>query len=302
MRGGERLAISDWRLAIWSFESNAGETKALFLNKTSISNQKSKIADRQSLIANQSPFLYFRISLFHIIAYPLNRTRMKSSLIHASRLCAIIFFSFLAVPLWAQKEGPQRWEKTIRGFEKADRENPPAPGAVLFTGSSSIALWKDLASYFPDHRVLNRGFGGSNFTDLLYYADRVIMPYKPSMIFIYEGDNDIAQGDATDKILANAKKLRALIREKLGDTPVVFISPKPSVARWHLKANYESVNKALKEFAESEPNTEFADTWTPALDQDGNVRKDIFLEDNLHMNAKGYMIWQEVLSKYLPKK
>src|SRR5690606_9208973 len=190
----------------------------------------------------------------------------------------------------------------IREFEKADRANPPQPGGVLFTGSSSIALWKDIASYFPEHRVLNRGFGGSNFTDLIYYAERVIMPYKPTKIFIYEGDNDIVQGDGAEKILANARKLRAMIREKLGDTPVVFISPKPSVARWHLKETYEAVNKALKEYAESEPNTEFADVWTPALDADGNVKKDIFVKDNLHLNAKGYQIWQQVLSKYLPEK
>jgi lysophospholipase L1-like esterase len=227
---------------------------------------------------------------------------MKLESLHTSRLFAIILFSALALPLLAQKEGPERWEKTIREFEKADRANPPQPGGVLFTGSSSIALWKDIASYFPEHRVLNRGFGGSNFSDLLYYAERVIMPYQPTKIFIYEGDNDITQGDSPDQILANARQLRTLIREKLGDTPVVFISPKPSVARWQFKETYEAVNRALKAYAESEPNTEFADVWTPALDNDGNVKKDIFVKDNLHLNAKGYEIWQQVLSKYLPEK
>ncbi|MDV3310687.1 MAG: GDSL-type esterase/lipase family protein [Cyclobacteriaceae bacterium] len=227
---------------------------------------------------------------------------MKRKSLYALRTSAIVLFSVLTVSLYAQTEGPSRWEETIRGFEQADRANPPQSGGVLFTGSSSIALWKDLASYFPEYRVLNRGFGGSNFSDLLYYAERIIIPYKPSKIFVYEGDNDIAQGDATEKVLANARKLRELIRAKLGNTPVVFISPKPSVARWHLKSNYESVNAALKKFAESEPDTEFADVWTPALDENGNVRKDIFLEDNLHLNAKGYQIWKQVLSKYLPKK
>jgi lysophospholipase L1-like esterase len=227
---------------------------------------------------------------------------MKYRSIHTPGICAIALFTLLTIPLCAQDKGPGRWEETIRGFEKADRANPPAPGAVLFTGSSSIAMWKDLASYFPEHRVLNRGFGGSNFTDLLYYAERIIIPYKPSMIFVYEGDNDIAQGDTPEKILSNARKLRELIRSKLGSTPVVFISPKPSIARWKLKDTYESVNEALRKYAESEPDTEFADIWAPALDKEGNVQKDIFLDDNLHLNAKGYRIWQQVLSKYLPKK
>ena len=225
---------------------------------------------------------------------------MKFGLLYALRTYAIILCGLLTAPLHAQDQGPERWEETIRKYEQADRSNPPAPGAVLFTGSSSIAMWKDIASYFPKHRVLGRGFGGSNFTDLLYYADRVIVPYKPSIVFIYEGDNDIAQGDAPEKILANARKLRGIIRAKLGNTPVVFISPKPSVARWHLKTAYESVNDALRKYAESEPDTEFADVWTPAIGKDGKVFSDIFLEDNLHMNAKGYQIWQKVLSKYLP--
>lgn len=226
---------------------------------------------------------------------------MNFRLLYAFRTYAIILLCLLTVPLCAQDQGPERWEETISAYEKADRANPPAPGAVLFTGSSSIAMWKDIASYFPKHRVLGRGFGGSNFTDLLYYANRVIFPYKPSVIFIYEGDNDIAQGDAPEKILDNARKLREMIRAKLGNTPVVFISPKPSIARWNLKSAYESVNDVLRKFAESEPDTEFADVWTPAIGQDGKVLNDIFLEDNLHMNAKGYQIWQKVLSKFLPK-
>lgn len=201
----------------------------------------------------------------------------------------------------AQEKGPQRWEETIRKFEQSDQESAPQPGAILFVGSSSIAMWKDIADYFPKHRVLNRGFGGSNFTDLIHYADRVIFPYKPSMIFVYEGDNDIAQGDSAGKILENAKKLRGMIRKAAGNTPVIFISPKPSIARWNMKSAYETVNEQLRKYAESEPETEFADVWTASLGKDGKVLDYIFLDDNLHMNAKGYGIWQKVLLPYLPK-
>src|SRR5690606_25234812 len=211
-------------------------------------------------------------------------------LIMATMMCAV-----------AQEKGPQRWEETIMKFGQSDQERAPEPGAILFVGSSSIAMWKDIADYFPKHRVLNRGFGGSNFTDLIHYADRVIFPYKPSMIFVYEGDNDIAQGDSAGKILENAKKLRDMIREAAGNTPVIFISPKPSIARWNMKAAYETVNEQLRKYAESEPETEFADVWTASLGKDGKVLDYIFLDDNLHMNAKGYRIWQKVLLPYLPK-
>lgn len=211
-------------------------------------------------------------------------------LIMATMMCAV-----------AQEKGPQRWEETIMKFEQQDQESTPEPGVILFVGSSSIAMWKDIADYFPKHRVLNRGFGGSNFTDLIHYADRVIFPYKPSMIFVYEGDNDIAQGDSAGKILENAKKLRGMIRKAAGNTPVIFISPKPSIARWNMKSAYETVNEQLRKYAESEPETEFADVWTASLGKDGKVLDYIFLDDNLHMNAKGYRIWQKVLLPYLPK-
>ncbi|WPP50974.1 SGNH/GDSL hydrolase family protein [Catalinimonas niigatensis] len=220
-----------------------------------------------------------------------------------NKLSLVFIISFLLfgslIQAVAQQQGPERWEETIQKFEAKDAENPVEPGAVLFVGSSSIAMWKDVDTYFPEQRVLNRGFGGSDFEDLIYYTDRVIYPYQPSKIFIYEGDNDIASGDSPGKIMKRAKKLRKMIRKELGDTPVVFISPKPSVARWELKNQYEEVNAMLKEYAEKEDNTEFADVWTPALDENGKVVEHIFLEDNLHMNAEGYKIWQKALAPYV---
>ncbi len=212
-------------------------------------------------------------------------------------LCATTF-AFTSV---AQEQGPERWEETIQKFEQQDAPNPIESGAILFTGSSSIAKWQDISDYFPDQRIINRGFGGSQFSDLLHYADRVIYPYQPSKIFIYEGDNDIAAGDSPKQIMREAKKLRKKIKKELGDTPVVFISPKPSVARWELKATYEDLNARLKKYADKTKDTEFADVWNPALNDNGKVVEHIFLKDNLHMNAEGYKIWQEVLVPYVEK-
>ena len=210
----------------------------------------------------------------------------------------LLVFSF-SNSVFSQEEGPERWEEDIQKFETQDQQTPPTQGVTLFVGSSSIALWKDLASYFPEHKVLNRGFGGSQFSDLIHYADRVIYPYQPSRIFVYEGDNDVNAGDSPKSILREAKKLRKMIAKNLGkEIPVIFISPKPSVARWNLKATYETTNNLLKRYAEKKPNTEFADVWMPALDKNGKVFEHIFLEDNLHMNEEGYKIWQAVLMPF----
>lgn len=213
---------------------------------------------------------------------------------------AILIIVFFATPLSGQEPGPEQWENSIQKFEKADKATPTESGMVLFVGSSSIALWRDIADYFPEHKVLNRGFGGSQFSDLIYYADRVIYPYQPSKIFVYEGDNDVATGDSPKSILKEARKLRKMIAKNLGKTvPVIFISPKPSVARWNLKEQYEVTNALLEKFAAKTKHTEFADVWTPALDQNGQVFDHIFIQDNLHMNAEGYKIWQAILTPYI---
>ena len=191
---------------------------------------------------------------------------------------------------------PTRFEEAIVGFESADEEDPIDPGVILFVGSSSVVMWKSLAEDLEGHRVLNRGFGGSNFNDLIHYADRVIYPYRPKAVFVYEGDNDIAGGSSPKEVYRSAKQLRKMIADNLGkEVPVVFISPKPSVARWELKEAYEEANARLEKLAAKKEHTYFVDVWTPALQDNGSVRTDIFVADNLHMNAKGYDIWEAAI-------
>lgn len=181
---------------------------------------------------------------------------------------------------------------TLHG--SADKSN-----LILFTGSSSIRLWKDLGSTFTKHNVVNMGFGGSEMADLLYYADRLIIPFQPKQIFIYEGDNDISMGRTIEQIISTADSLLVLIRKHLPESEVIFITPKPSIRRWALKEKYESYNKRLKAWTAQKKNVRYADVWTPMLDAKGTVQQDIFIEDNLHLNAKGYSIWTNTLRKYL---
>ncbi|HKZ38964.1 MAG TPA: GDSL-type esterase/lipase family protein [Chryseolinea sp.] len=217
-------------------------------------------------------------------------TKIKSSYLQA---CLMALFVTTA-----QAQDPIRFRSEVDSLitlhNSSDKSN-----AILFTGSSSIRLWKDLKSSFPNHNVLNGGFGGSEMADLLYYIDSLILPLRPIQIFIYEGDNDISRGRAEDQIIATADSILKRIQKQLPNTEVIFISPKPSIARWHLKEKYESYNKTFKAWSDQQNNVQYADVWTPMIDENGDVLKDIFIQDNLHLNEKGYKIWTSVLKKYL---
>ncbi len=206
----------------------------------------------------------------------------------------------LATTGYAQKTAdPTRFENSIVEYETQDKEQPFPSGAVLFVGSSSVRMWKSMDEDLPQVKAVNRGFGGSQFSDLLYYIDRIVTCYQPSKIFIYEGDNDISSGKKTSEIMADAKKVRQRIASKLPGVPVYFIAAKPSVARWKLRKKYQQLNSELAIYANNTPNTGFVNVWDPALDQNGEVRTDIFLEDNLHMNEKGYAIWKKAIEPFL---
>lgn len=171
---------------------------------------------------------------------------------------------------------------------------------ILFTGSSTIRLWEDIAADFPRLNVVNAGFGGSQTTDLLYYSDQIFGTFNPSKVFIYEGDNDLSSGKSPESVLLTTDSLLKRIRNKLSaDVTIHFISPKPSIARWNLREKYLTYNKMLYSWVGRQKNVKYIDGWTPLLDKDGIVRQDIFMQDGLHFNRKGYDLWKKEIEKYL---
>src|SRR5690606_40666201 len=154
---------------------------------------------------------------------------------------------------------------------------------ALFTGSSSIKMWKDLDSYFPDHEVINAGFGGSQTFELLHYVKELVLDYKPKKVFIYEGDNDISSGKSSTEIILTMHELVGIIHEALPETDILLISAKPSISRWHLKEEYMDLNQYLDEYSQLFDYVEFVNIWDTMLDAEGNPRTEIFLEDKLHM-------------------
>lgn len=174
----------------------------------------------------------------------------------------------------------------------------PSKNTIVFTGSSSIRLWTNLQESFPDYQIVNSGFGGSETTDLQEFLNPLVLNYSPYKVFIYEGDNDLNNGKTSKEILKVTQEIISDILEKYPNTEIILISAKPSIARWKLKGKYKRFNKRLAKLSKNNSLTYFADVWTPMMDKN-KVNKDLFIEDDLHMNSKGYQLWYEVIKNYI---
>lgn len=187
-----------------------------------------------------------------------------------------------------------RFEADIQRFEARDKDNPPPRGAIVLTGSSSITRWNDRAvKDLAPLTVIPRGFGGSVMNDVLHYLDRIVLKYEPRAVLIYEGDNDTDISRAIPKtvILDQLSRIIAGIHEALPETRIYILSVKPSVRRWNVWRQAQDVNSGYREIADKDPLVYYVDVATPFLDASGNVMTDVFVEDNLHHNELGTLIW-----------
>jgi lysophospholipase L1-like esterase len=203
----------------------------------------------------------------------------------------------VALPLTLSAQqfpNPERFESDIRRFEAQDRLEAPPQGAIVLTGSSSIARWNNEAqAALAPLTVIPRGFGGSVMHDVLYYLDRVALAYKPRAILIYEGDNDtgIDNPIPVQLILDDLRKIIAKTHERAPETRIYVLSVKPSVLRWKVWPVAQQVSAGYKAIADSDPLVYYVDVATPFLKADGTVMTDIFVADNLHLNERGNAIW-----------
>lgn len=191
-----------------------------------------------------------------------------------------------------------RWEPEIRKFVEHDQKSHPPVGANLFVGSSSIRLWK-LETGFPKHASINRGFGGSQLADAAKYADRIVTVYKPRVVVLYSGDNDIGSGKSPATVRDDYKAFRDNVRSALPDTRIVVISIKPSPSRWKLLDKIREANRLIREEMQSGKNEVFVDVWPPMLGEDGLPRVELFQKDELHLNDAGYEIWNKLVEPHL---
>jgi len=216
-----------------------------------------------------------------------------------------VFVLFLGIlTATAQTTSTIPFQEEINVFIKKDSIAMPADNSILFVGSSSFNYWKDISNYFPGYPIINRGFGGSSLTDIIHFNQETILKYKPKQIYIYCGENDIAASDTITPqiVFERFKTLYTIIRNHLGNKiPIMYVSIKPSVARWSMEDKFVTANSLIRNFINKQKQTQFLDVHSAMLDTNGEVYKDIFIADKLHMNAKGYAIWQKIIAPTLVK-
>jgi lysophospholipase L1-like esterase len=194
-----------------------------------------------------------------------------------------------------------QWEKDIAAFEARDKTNPPPAHGILFIGSSTIRLWSTLATDFPGQPVINRGFGGSEIADSTYYADRILFPYAPKMIFFRAGGNDIANGEPPMDVFQDFKDFVATVHAKLPDTDIFYIAWNPTPSRWQNRGKEKILNDAVKDFASHTPHLKYIEASDFVLGADGKPRPELFRADRLHFSAAGYKLLVEQVRPYMPK-
>ena len=192
-------------------------------------------------------------------------------------------------------QDPLRFETEVRELMISNKANWDPKGSILvFTGSSSIRMWDDLQERFSGQPIVNSGFGGSQASDLLFYLYPLVLDYQPDGVFIYEGDNDLAEGKRPQQVLHTLKSICTDIHKSCPGIPIVLIGAKPSISRWNLRSRYRKFNRKLARWTTEQDGIYFVDVWNPMLN-DGALDDSLFVEDGLHMNSSGYDIWEQAL-------
>jgi lysophospholipase L1-like esterase len=197
---------------------------------------------------------------------------------------------------YAEARDYSKWEKEVAAYEKAPQ---PAKGGILFIGSSTIRRWETLADDFPEHKVINRGFGGTEIVDATHFADRLIFPHEPKQIFLRAGGNDIHAGRTPREVAHDFSEFVKVVHGRLPKTEILYISVSPAPARWGESDKYRELNRLIREMALDMPRVGFVDTYDMVLGPEGNARPVLFVKDRLHFSPEGYKLLRERVRPFL---
>jgi lysophospholipase L1-like esterase len=229
---------------------------------------------------------------------PAARKKLFGVGIFAALLVGLALRSFLPAV------SAQGWEPAIRDFEEQDKIHPPKPGCIVFAGSSSFLFWDTLVSDMKPLDVINRGFGGSEFSDLDMYANRIVVAYRPRAVVVYEGDNDLADGTTktSEMVAGDFRKFVQTVHGALPDTWIYILAIKPSKLRWNQWPRMKAANKLMQDYAATQKNVQYIDIATPMFEANGNLPRDLFKFDGLHPTPKLYAMWTAIIKPILLKR
>jgi lysophospholipase L1-like esterase len=222
-----------------------------------------------------------------------------------NRIVLIVIFAFfvgIGVREWLVPAVlAQEWESSIRKFEEDDKANPPKAGGIVFAGASSIRRWDTLVAEMKPLDVMNRGFGGSQYSDLNQYAKRIVIAYHPRAVVVYEGDNDLAAGSpkTPEMVASDAREFVKIVHSELPETWIYIMSIKPSYLRWNEWPKMKTANRLIQDFVKTRDRVQYIDVATPMFDAQDKPPRDLFVEDGLHPTPKLYAMWTSVIKPIL---
>ena len=217
-------------------------------------------------------------------------------------VCCLLLIASLALAARsnAQSAGPEHsFEKNVRAYEAADEKTPPPRGAILLAGDSQFFRWKTLAEDLPGYTVINRGIDAFKLSDLVYFADRLVLPYKPRLIVLHVGGNDVHNGRTPEEVLASFKVFVEKVRAVLPAVPIAFSSITPGPGRWNEAPVRQQTNQVIKDYVATQKNLHFIDLWDAMLMPDGQPREDLWVEDRVHPNHAGYLLRVKIMRPLL---
>ena len=134
-------------------------------------------------------------------------------------------------------------------------------------------------------KLLDEGQAGDNAGLLLRGVDK----------------EELSRGMTGDQIFAAYQDLVTMIHLDHPQARITWIAMKPSPALWQHADVMRTVNDSAQDFARGDRRLQYVDVFTPMLTAGGAPREELFAEDNLHLNAQGYALWSEILSRYVER-
>ncbi len=211
----------------------------------------------------------------------------------------VLSLQFLPAKDSTSVKGKLRFQSAIDAFLKEDSVQPPPMHSIEFIGSSIFRKWEQLKEHMAPLPVYNRAFGGSRTHEVLYYMDKIVLPYKPKIIVYYCGSNDAGGSVPVDSITGNIKAFFEKAERKLPGVKIFFVSVNKAPSRQAKWSAIDSVNAFVKNYCSLVKTRRFIDVNPILFDSTGSARMELYLDDKLHFKDDTYREFTKIIKPIL---